>query len=153
VSGPVTVRNAVASDLAAMLQVDDRARCGNVERTTYLGESLRLAHCLLACAARVGDDQREIVGVAVLRHGHFFARDFVDYLFVHAEHRRVGIGSDLLRASVSAATSARVFTSTNESNGPMQALLRTGGWTFSGRLQGLDQGDPELVYFLDPGAR
>jgi hypothetical protein len=28
-------------------------------------------------------------------------------------------------------------------------LLEKGGWRFSGQLDGIDDGDPELVYFID----
>ena len=89
-------------------------------------------------------DEDGLLGLTVLRHGHFFARDFIDYLWVRAERRREGIGATLLRASVGAAKSTRVFTSTNESNRPMQELLAAQGWALSGRLEGLDEGDPEI---------
>jgi hypothetical protein len=42
-----------------------------------------------------------------------------------------------------------VFTSTNRSNDAMRALLRTEGWSSSGELDGLDPGDPELVFYRD----
>jgi hypothetical protein len=29
----------------------------------------------------------------------------------------------------------------------MRSLLRTEGWSFSGELDGLDEGDPELVFY------
>jgi hypothetical protein len=74
-------------------------------------------------------------------------------LLVRVERRRESIGTTLLRASVAVATSTRVFTSTNESNRPMQELLDTEGMDAQRRLQGLYEGDPELVYFLDPAHR
>lgn len=46
-----------------------------------------------------------------------------------------------------------MFTSANESNIPMRALLRHEGWTPSGVLTGLDEGDPEHVFFRDAPAR
>jgi hypothetical protein len=47
-----------------------------------------------------------------------------------------------------------VVTSTNESNTPMRELLRSEGWHLSGVLTGLDEGDPEQVFFQDaPGGR
>jgi hypothetical protein len=30
----------------------------------------------------------------------------------------------------------------------MQALLESEGWSLSGKLDGLDEGDPEVVYYL-----
>jgi hypothetical protein len=40
-----------------------------------------------------------------------------------------------------------MFTSTNASNVAMRSLLEAEGWSFSGQLDGLDEGDPELVFF------
>ena len=40
-----------------------------------------------------------------------------------------------------------MFTSTNRSNLPMLNLLRKEQWLFSGELVGLDEGDPELVFY------
>jgi hypothetical protein len=31
----------------------------------------------------------------------------------------------------------------------MQSVFEAGGWTLSGQLDGLDEQDPELVYFID----
>jgi hypothetical protein len=45
-----------------------------------------------------------------------------------------------------------VFSSTNESNAVMRSLFTAEGWTHSGRLDGLDQNDPEVVYFIDQQA-
>ena len=42
-----------------------------------------------------------------------------------------------------------MFTSTNESNTPMRQLLQSEGWSPSGVLTGLDEGDPEHVFFHD----
>ena len=141
-AGSVAVRRATPTDLAAIVQLHDQV---HVDRTDYLTHVLQSETCFLA-------HEEVIVGLVVLRHGRFFGRDFVDYLRVRPDHRRKGTGRLLLRRSVSAATSSRVFTSTNESNHPMQMLLASEGWHLSGRLVGLDEGDPEFVYFLDPRA-
>jgi len=53
-----------------------------------------------------------------------------------------------MQAALRASTS-RVFVSTNESNAPMRELLRHAGRTASGVLTGLDEGDPEHVFFHD----
>jgi hypothetical protein len=41
---------------------------------------------------------------------------------------------------------AKLFTSTNQSNKPMQVLLNRLGYRPSGVIENLDEGDPELVY-------
>jgi ribosomal protein S18 acetylase RimI-like enzyme len=77
----------------------------------------------------------------------FFGRDFVKLLVVSTAHRRSGIGSALLEAAVATATTETIFASTNESNAAMQALFEREGWTLSGVLMGIDEGDPELVFY------
>jgi hypothetical protein len=54
-----------------------------------------------------------------------------------------------MRAALGNASTPRVFVSTNESNTPMRDLLHAEGWTSSGVLTGLDEGDPEHVFFHD----
>jgi GNAT superfamily N-acetyltransferase len=85
--------------------------------------------------------------MVIVRPQNFFERDFVELLLVTEQRRRLGIGRKLLDAAVGARGTDVIFTSTNESNWPMRALLEEGGWSLSGRLDGLDDGDPELVYF------
>lgn len=91
----------------------------------------------------------QVAGFLTLRPGHFFGRDFIDLLFVVPGCQRRGIGRALMHAAVRQARTARVFTSTNESNTPMRQLLRSQGWTPAGVLTGLDEGDPEHVFFHD----
>jgi ribosomal protein S18 acetylase RimI-like enzyme len=90
-----------------------------------------------------------IVGYAVLRPASFFGRDFVELLAVAVSDRRHGIGSLLLKETMSLASTARIFTSTNRSNSAMIGLLEKAGWQSSGQLDGIDEGDPELVFFTD----
>lgn len=76
----------------------------------------------------------------------FFGRDFVGLLKVDPARRRSGIGRALVRAVLATTGTGQVFTSTNTSNQPMRSLLRAEHWSFSGELDGLDEGDPELVF-------
>jgi len=100
-------------------------------------------------AGLVAVQEGAIAGFLALRPGHFFGRDFVDLLLVAPRWRRHGIGRALMRAAVGNAGTSRVFVSTNESNRPMRELLRGEGWSPSGVLTGLDEGDPEHVFFCD----
>ena len=85
----------------------------------------------------------------MVKPAHFFGRDFIELLVVDPGRRRAGIGRNLLRAALAAACTEQVFTSTNTSNQPMRSLLQAEGWSFSGELNGLDEGDPELVFYRD----
>jgi GNAT superfamily N-acetyltransferase len=100
-------------------------------------------------ASLVAVEDSEIVGFLAVKPGHFYKRDFIDLLFIAPGWRRQGIGRALLDAAVRNASTPRVFVSTNESNTPMRELLRREGWSLSGVLVGLDEGDPEHVLFRD----
>jgi ribosomal protein S18 acetylase RimI-like enzyme len=61
-------------------------------------------------------------------------------------YRRRGLGSALMSQCEAAHDDDRMFTSTNESNAPMRALLAKIGFEESGIIHNLDPGDPELVF-------
>jgi predicted N-acetyltransferase YhbS len=138
----LNVRQGTESDLPEILEVDTRAAAGNAQRIAYLTRAIEHDDCLVAV------DGRAVRGFVVVKHRHFYGRDFIDLLMVAEDHQRHGLGGELMRTAVATAMTAQVFTSTNESNAPMQALLASKGWECSGKLDGLDEGDPELVYFL-----
>ena len=128
-------RLAAAADFRGILRADRVAASGDSERTEFLQHSVDRGEC------RVYLDREVVAGFAIVNPAHFFGRDFVELLAVHPDHRRSGIGRILLREAVAAARTARVFTSTNQSNRAMRALLAAEGWSLSGGLDGLDEGD------------
>lgn len=138
----ISIRRAGGADRVAIEQLDPLAHSGDIERITQIREAVARGHCLIA-------EGGQIVGLVVTAPKHFFGRDFVELIVVDDHHRRRGVGRALLRAAVDRAATTRVFSSTNESNGAMQSLFTTDGWTLSGRLNGLDLGDPEIVFFID----
>jgi ribosomal protein S18 acetylase RimI-like enzyme len=143
----VLIRIAHADDLAAILGIDELASSDEQHRQTYLRRRVERGECLVSV------EEAGLAGYVVARPRHFFGRGFVDLLLVAPRYRRRGVARSLMAAAIGhlAGTSDfdRVFTSTNRSNQPMQQLLAADGWQFSGELEGLDPGDPELVYFLD----
>ena len=92
--------------------------------------------------ARVDDIIR---GFAIFDES-FFEQFFVRLLLVHPEFRRRGLASALMRAAELDCQSGKMFTSTNQSNLPMQRLCDRLGFVKSGFVENLDQGDPELIY-------
>lgn len=138
----IVIRRATAADLTSLSMVDDAVTPGS-ERAALLGELVAgRGRCLVA------EDAGAVVGYVAVAGRHFFGRDFVELLVVALDARRRGVGRALLRAAVEEAATEDVFTSTNQSNEPMRALLASEGWRLSGTLDGLDEGDPELVYLL-----
>ncbi|MCL0069875.1 GNAT family N-acetyltransferase, partial [Dehalococcoidia bacterium] len=69
-----------------------------------------------------------------------------DMLYIHPEYRGKGIGSKLVRHVESLCKTEKLFTSTNQSNLPMQGLLNKLGYVPSSFIDNLDEGDPEVVY-------
>jgi ribosomal protein S18 acetylase RimI-like enzyme len=135
----VELRPARAGDVAAIAAIDP-GRLGKPEDIQAL---------IREQASLVAVERGEIVGFLALRPGHFYKRDFIDLLYVAPRWRQRGVGRALMRAALRNASTPRVFVSTNESNTPMRKLLRSEGWSPSGVLTGLDEGDPEHVFFHD----
>jgi GNAT superfamily N-acetyltransferase len=121
---------------------------------------------IAACDARLAYDlhRRELVDAAIAARrcwfaelsgavcgygiltSNFFGRDFIELLYVSEAARRKGAGGAILAAIERARHRDRLFTSTNESNAPMRALLERRGYQPSGTIANLDPGDPELVF-------
>lgn len=93
----------------------------------------------------VAEDGGDVVGLAVSECS-FFGNEFIELVRVLPAARRRGVASELLSAVSAQRRSAKLFTSTNLSNTPMQGVLASLGWTSAGIVYGLDEGDPELFY-------
>lgn len=135
------IRKAAAGDIAEILRVDRLAASGDHGRAELLKRCVGSGECLVHL------DSGSVRAYVVTRPAHFFGRDFIELLMVDASRRRAGIGRLLLRAAVGGAGTSQVFTSTNTSNLAMRSLLEDEDWSFSGELAGLDEEDPELVFF------
>lgn len=133
------VRSARENDLAAIIVCDPRAR-ESAERRDWLKEALRKATFLVA------EENGKIAGLLVLEHG-FFGHAFVALVVVHPEARRRGIALLLLEAAEARCRTGKFFTSTNVSNAAARELFQRAGFLPSGRIENLDEGDPELIYF------
>jgi GNAT superfamily N-acetyltransferase len=138
---PAGIRPAVAGDLEGLLRADDLAARGDRERAEFL------RHCLMLGECQVHVANRAVTGFVIVKPAHFFGRDFIELLVVDPAVRRSGIGRVLLRQALAVASTSQVFTSANTSNQPMRSLLQAEDWSFSGELDGLDEGDPELVFY------
>jgi len=138
----LTVRTATLYDLERVVECDPSAAVDD-DRRAFLTAAIVAGEC------RVAVEADTIVGFAVTTPRRFFDRAFLELLMVAPSTRRHGVGRALLRDAVQSADGPGVWTSTNRSNAPMQGLLASEGWTFSGELVGLDDGDPELFFRTD----
>ena len=135
------IRPASAGDIAALVALDsfaapDNARAADIEQWVSAGEC--------ACASLCGDQ----AGYAVM-HRRFFGQPMLELVMVGIAYRRRGVGEALIRHAIQTAPGPVLWTSTNQSNAPMQNLLARLGFQRSGIVEGLDEGDPELIYRID----
>lgn len=131
-------RLASSDDFAGLLALDTFA-ASDQNRAAEITGWLASAQVILATE----DDA--IVGYAALTR-NFFHRPFVEMLMVATNARRRGVGRQLILHC--AAQHDALWTSTNQSNAPMRALLESCGFILSGTIEGLDPGDPERIYRL-----
>lgn len=138
-------RLANASDLPALVALDTVVP-HEPQRAEMIADWIAAGTCHLL------EEDGAILGYAVLNHG-FFHQPFLEMLMVAASSRGTGVGTALARRcrDLTPATE-KLWTSTNASNLPMQALLDRLGFVPAGRIDHLDAGDPELVYVRLPDA-
>jgi ribosomal protein S18 acetylase RimI-like enzyme len=135
-----TVRQANAADRDALIALNPGLlRAGHGAERAWAS--------LAAGRVLVAEVNGRVVGQLVYDY-HFFDRAFIEHLIVHPEFRRRGIGAALVREAVTRCDTHDVFTSTNESNIPMQAMLAKLGFQHAGTVDHLDPGDPEWFYVL-----
>ena len=135
----LTIRIAAAADLPALVACDPYA-VSHLERRRTLSAAIQRGECLAAIAG-AGPQ-----GYVILTH-NFFENGFVSLVAVSPSVRRRGIGQRLLAAAEAHCKTEKLFASTNASNVEAQKLLARAGFMLSGRIENLDEGDPELVYF------
>lgn len=134
----VQVRLAATRDRRAIAVCDQRV-AGDLHRRELIDAAIAARHCWVV------DKNGAVAGFGVLTT-NFFARDFVALVFVAEQFRRKGVGDAILDTIERARRADRLFTSTNESNAAMRALLEKRGYKPSGTILNLDPDDPELVF-------
>jgi GNAT superfamily N-acetyltransferase len=146
VTDPFIIREATAAHLDDILNLETQITGLTQLREREIVDAAISAHdCLVST-----DGAERVIGYVVLAQKAFFGRDFVRLLGVSDDHRRLGVATALLAGALAGCSTKTVFISTNESNVVMRSLLAHHGWTFSGTLTGIDEGDPEFVFWKQP---
>lgn len=142
----LSIRQASEADIADLCSMDHIA-AHDPGRREFIARAVNEGHCVV-CETEGG-----LVGYGVLEYT-FFEFGFVSMLYVHTGHRRQGVGTALMHALEARCSTARLFTSTNLSNLPMQRLLSRLDYILAGVVHHLDEDDPELFYvrYLAPDA-
>ena len=135
----MVIRKAVESDIPKIIAIDHVA-AAEEERKQHIKKWVAEENAVVAT------DEEKVVGYAVLEHTFFF-QGFIAMLIVKASMRREGIGTALISYLESQCKTSKIFSSTNKSNRPMQALLAKLSYQQSGIVYNLDKIDPELIYF------
>jgi ribosomal protein S18 acetylase RimI-like enzyme len=144
---PITVfsiRPALSLDIDALSAIDQLAQT-DAHRREFITRSVANGFCSVIVDAGGGASGGIVAGYGVLDYA-FFENGFISMLYVDAAHRRQGAGLLLLGHLEGLCQTPKLFTSTNLSNQPMQALLAKADYRLSGVVHDLDEGDPELVY-------
>jgi ribosomal protein S18 acetylase RimI-like enzyme len=133
-----SIRKAIVEDLSGLSHGDTEFFFGSrnecVERAIRRGGGYAL------------EQAGKVIGVAVLEYT-FFEHGFISWPYVRPAARRAGAGEALLQYMVSIYQTPKLFSSTNQSNRPMQALFAKVGFEQSGMIDNLDPNDPEIVYY------
>lgn len=137
------IRLATEADTEALIEMDPVA-----ETDPARGRMIRDQIAASACYVVMVDGA---IGAYGILNYKFYDNGWVEMLYVDPRSRRRGMGSALMRHFADECRTAKLFTSTNESNVPMQQLLESIGFERSGVIDNLDEGDPELVYFRRVG--
>jgi len=129
----ILYHKAVESETEQIIITDHLHRSEGIRKAVHQGE------CYIA------EDNSKILGFAIMNYS-FFGFGFIELLIIGEEYRRRGIGATFLNYLFLQCTSEKLFTSTNESNAPMRNLVAKGGFKSCGRIDALDEGDPELFF-------
>jgi ribosomal protein S18 acetylase RimI-like enzyme len=132
------IRPAIDADIDQILRLDSSAEVDK-SRHALVRSAIDRGECLVSLNNGI------FVGYTIMNHG-FFERGFVSLIYVDPTHRRHKVGSRLFDECENRCKSTRIFTSANESNLPMQRFLVSRGYVLSGKVQDLDEDDPELFY-------
>jgi ribosomal protein S18 acetylase RimI-like enzyme len=136
----LSIRLASEADIDAVIGI---APAGT-ERRQAIAEWVHAGECHVAWRGEFA------AGYVVLTRS-FFRSPFIEMLVVSPAARRQGIGRALIERCIALAPPGeKLWTSTNESNTPMRALLPRLGFVQTGMFEHLDPGDPELIFLRWP---
>lgn len=135
----LSFRRAVKADLPQLYECDPYSRVHESRRHELI-RMVQQESCLLALAGG------RPLGFAMLEYS-FFGNGFIPLICVATEHQNNGVGLALLAELERQCLTSKLFTSANVSNAKAQSLFSRAGFTRSGIVENLDEGDPELIYF------
>jgi RimJ/RimL family protein N-acetyltransferase len=88
----------------------------------------------------------QVIGFLIFDY-RFFDQGWIELIIIDEKYRGKGIGGKVFDLLCEKCRTDKIFTSTNISNTRMQKVLTKANFSFAGKLNGLDDGDPELFYY------
>jgi L-amino acid N-acyltransferase YncA len=134
----VNVREGRPADVAAVIAFDqvaatDAARAAMIEQAAADGRLL------------VAEVDTQPVGFLVITD-RLLGHPFIELVYVRDSARRRGVATLLVGSILDRFPGDVLFTSANESNVPSRRLFASLGFVECGRIEGLDEGDPEVFF-------
>ena len=141
--GQVRLRLATKEDRSLIVAFDcalDKDQHVELKREEQITKAISDKQCFLVL------DGSEAVDFVIFDY-RFFAQGWIELIIIDEKYRGKGIGGQVFDLMCKQCKAEKMFTSTNSSNLRMQKALTKAGFTFAGKLDGLDDGDPELFYY------
>lgn len=126
-------------DIDKLVHIDTEV-IGNSSREDYIKKAIIEEKCLVVKVDNI------IVGFLIFDI-NFFHYAFISLIIVSPNERRKGHATALIKYFLSISPTNKIFSSTNQSNKNMQTVFIENGFTLSGYVENLDEGDPEIIYF------
>ena len=139
----ISLRKATPKDKALVVDFDyNLSKVEHIElkRAEKITKAIKDKECFIILA------DNSAVGFVIFDY-RFFDQGWIELIIVEEKYRGKGIGGQAINLICKQSKTSKVFTSTNSSNTQMQKALNKVGFSFAGKINGLDEGDPELFYF------
>ncbi len=119
----------------------DREIIGSDRRQVYIKKAIEDDRCIVV------KNECSIVGFLIFTTD-FFECSFISLIVIKPTERRKGYATSLIKYLLSVSPTKKIFSSTNQSNNKMQKVFKATGFIQSGFVENLDEGDPEIIYFI-----
>ncbi|MEM9982575.1 MAG: GNAT family N-acetyltransferase [Bacteroidota bacterium] len=139
----ISLRKATIQDKALVVAFDyhlDKVEHIELKRAEKITKAILSKECFIISM------DNSTVGFALFDY-RFFDQGWIELIVIDEKYRGKGAGVQAMNLICKQSKTNKVFTSTNNSNTRMQKALNKAGFSFAGKIDGLDEGDPELFYF------
>ncbi|MDN5202739.1 GNAT family N-acetyltransferase [Fulvivirgaceae bacterium BMA10] len=139
----ISLRKATIKDKALVVDFDyslDKVEHIELKREEKITKAILDKECFIILV------NNRAVGFVIFDY-RFFDQGWIELIIIEEKYRGKGIGGQAFDLICKQCKTNKVFTSTNSSNIQMQKALSKAGFSFAGKINGLDDGDPELFYY------